>query len=60
MQRPTDHFEVIWDDNLIIESPQIEENETGAKRFINEDDIAHCDYESFKGGFEAVRRKSFL
>ncbi|MGG1634284.1 GNAT family N-acetyltransferase [Paenibacillus sp. NRS-1760] len=59
MQRPTDHFEVIWDDNLIIESPQIEENETGAKRFINEDDIAHCDYESFKGGFEAVRRKKF-
>ncbi|WP_054025956.1 GNAT family N-acetyltransferase [Bacillus sp. FJAT-28004] len=59
MQRPTDHFEVIWDENLIIESPQIEENEKGTKRFINEDEIARCDFESFKGGFEAVRRKKF-
>nr|WP_223285697.1 GNAT family N-acetyltransferase [Paenibacillus sp. PL91] len=57
MQRPTDHFKVIWDNNLIIKCPQIEENETGAKRFINEDEIARCDFNSFAGGFEAVRRK---
>ncbi|ASA25151.1 GNAT family N-acetyltransferase [Paenibacillus donghaensis] len=59
MQRPTDHFEVIWDDNLIIKSPQIEENEAGAKRYTHEDEIARCDFDSFTGGFEAVRRKKF-
>lgn len=59
MQRPTERFEVIWDDNLIIESPQIVVNEMGDKRFINEDEIARCDFESFSGGFEAIRRKKF-
>lgn len=59
MQRPTDHFEVIWDDNLIIKSPQIEEDEAGAKRYTREDEIARCDFDSFRGGFEAVRRKKF-
>lgn len=58
MQRPTDHFEVIWDNNLIIECPEIEQNEMGNKRFVNEDEIAHCDFNSFRGGFEAVRRKN--
>jgi ribosomal protein S18 acetylase RimI-like enzyme len=29
----------------------------GAKRFILEDQIARCDFDSFRGGFEAVRRK---
>ncbi|OPA73028.1 GNAT family N-acetyltransferase [Paenibacillus selenitireducens] len=57
MQRPTDHFNVIWDSNLMIKSPQIIENGMGAKRFTNEDEIAHCDFNSFAGGFEAVRRK---
>ncbi|MBT2288742.1 GNAT family N-acetyltransferase [Paenibacillus albidus] len=57
MQRPTDHFKVIWDNNLIIKCPQIKGNEMGAKRFINEDEIARCDFNSFAGGFEAVRRK---
>ncbi|ACX65257.1 GNAT family N-acetyltransferase [Paenibacillus sp. Y412MC10] len=57
MQRPTDHFQVIWDSNLTVKCPQIKEDETGAKRFINEDEIAWCDYNSFTGGFEAIRRK---
>jgi ribosomal protein S18 acetylase RimI-like enzyme len=57
MQRPTDHFEVVWEDYLRIESPQIEENEKGIKRFIYEDEIARCDFDSFRRGFEAVRRK---
>lgn len=57
MQRPTDHFTVIWDNNLNIKCPQITENEMGAKRFINEDEITHCDFNSFTGGFEAIRRK---
>lgn len=57
MQRPTDHFDVTWDDNLIIESPQIEENGMGAKRFVNEDEIARCDYSSFAGSIDAIRRK---
>ncbi len=57
MQRVTDHFEVIWEDNLRVESPIIQETEMGAKRFILEDEIARCDFDSFRGGFEAVRRK---
>lgn len=57
MQRPTDHFQVIWDSNLTVKCPQIKEDETGAKRFINEAEIAWCDFNSFTGGFEAVRRK---
>lgn len=57
MQRPTDHFEVVWDDDLRIESPEILENGQGTKRFILENEIAHCDFDSFRGGFEAVRRK---
>lgn len=59
MQRPTDHFEVIWDHDLIIKCPRIIEHETRVKRFINEDEIAQCDFESFAGGLEAVRRKKF-
>ncbi|WP_249435974.1 GNAT family N-acetyltransferase [Paenibacillus sp. Marseille-Q4541] len=59
MQRPTDHFEVTWDPNLLVESPQIEENGMGGKRFVKEDEIAHCDFHSFGEGLEAVRRKKF-
>ncbi|SLJ96714.1 MULTISPECIES: GNAT family N-acetyltransferase [unclassified Paenibacillus] len=57
MQRPTDHFNVHWDHDLIVKSPEIIENETGAKQYINEDEIAQCDLDSFVGGFEALRRK---
>lgn len=56
MQRPTEKFDVTWDDDLIIKSPQIIEEETGTKRFTNENEIAHCDFASFVGGFEALRR----
>ncbi len=57
MQRPTDYFEIKWDSNVIIQSPQIEDNDAkSGKRFTNEDEIAHCDFHSFQGGFEAVRR----
>lgn len=59
MQRPTDQFDVSFTDHLRIESPRIEENETGTKRFINEDEIGECDYSSFAGSIEAVRRKKF-
>lgn len=57
MQRPTDHFDVIWDNRFKVECPEIEENELGAKRFVNQDEIALCDYSSFAGGIDAVRRK---
>lgn len=57
MQRPTDHFDVVWGDNLIIKSPQILDNGRGEMRYINEDEIAQSDFQSFVGGFEAVRRK---
>nr|WP_246317983.1 GNAT family N-acetyltransferase [Paenibacillus taichungensis] len=57
MQRPTDHFNVRWDHDFIVKSPEIIENETGAKHYINEDEIAQCDFDSFVGGFEALRRK---
>ncbi|AJS58105.1 GNAT family N-acetyltransferase [Paenibacillus sp. IHBB 10380] len=57
MQRPTDHFDVTWDDSLIIECPQIEDNGMGAKRFVNEDEIARCDYSIFTGSIDAIRRK---
>jgi ribosomal protein S18 acetylase RimI-like enzyme len=59
MQRPTDHFEVIWDDDLIIKSPQIEENGRGGMSLVNEEEVAHCDFTSFGGSLEAVRRKKF-
>jgi ribosomal protein S18 acetylase RimI-like enzyme len=59
MQRPTDHFEVEWNEGFRIESPQIEDNGMGAKRFILEDQIAECNYESFDGSLEATRRKKF-
>ncbi|WP_422661145.1 GNAT family N-acetyltransferase [Paenibacillus sp. EC2-1] len=57
MQRPTDHFDVVWGDTLIIKSPQILDNGRGEMRYINEDEIAQSDFQSFVGGFEAVRRK---
>ena len=57
MQRPTDHFEVIWDRKFIIESTKVEVNGLGGKRFVNQDEIAWCDYNSFAGSIEAVRRK---
>lgn len=41
----------------MIKSPQIIDNGMEGKRFINDDEIAHCDFDSFAGGFEAVRRK---
>ncbi|ETT48806.1 GNAT family N-acetyltransferase [Paenibacillus odorifer] len=59
MHRPTDHFEVEWNEELRIESPQIEDNGMGAKRFILEEQIAECNYASFDGSLEATRRKKF-
>lgn len=60
MQRPTDHFEVEWNEEFRIESPQIEDDGKGAKRFILEDQIAECSYASFNGSLEATRRKNSL
>ncbi|MCM3783720.1 GNAT family N-acetyltransferase [Neobacillus mesonae] len=57
MQRPTEHFMVNWDCNLLIESPHIIADETGAKKFTNEEEITRCDFNSFADGLEAVRRK---
>ncbi|MCJ8013659.1 GNAT family N-acetyltransferase [Paenibacillus sp. KQZ6P-2] len=57
MHRPTDHFEVHWDENFRVDYPQIEENESGIKRFTKEDEIARCDFDSFSGSIEAARRK---
>ncbi|MEK5416432.1 GNAT family N-acetyltransferase [Paenibacillus sp. FSL L8-0708] len=59
MHRPTDHFEVEWNEELRIESPQIEDNGMGAKRFILEEQIAECNFASFDGSLEATRRKKF-
>ncbi|WP_339248535.1 GNAT family N-acetyltransferase [Paenibacillus sp. FSL R10-2796] len=59
MHRPTDYFEVEWNEELRIESPQIEDNGMGAKRFILEEQIAECNYASFDGSLEATRRKKF-
>lgn len=59
MQRPTDHFEVEWNEEFRIESPQIEDDEMGAKRFVLEEQIAECNYASFAGSLEATRRKKF-
>lgn len=59
MQRPTDHFELEWNEEFRIESPQIEDDGKGAKRFILEDQIAECSYASFAGSLEATRRKHF-
>lgn len=59
MQRPTDHFEIEWNEEFRIDSPQIEDNGMGAKRFILEDQIAECNYASFDGSLEATRRKKF-
>ncbi|MFD2882028.1 hypothetical protein ACFTAO_49365 [Paenibacillus rhizoplanae] len=57
MQRPTEEFHINWEDNLRIESPEVEENEAGDKRFILAEEIARCDFESFRGGLDATRRK---
>lgn len=57
MQRPTDHFEIIWDHDLRIEYPQIIEDESGTKRFTKEEEIAHCEFTSFAGSLDSVRRK---
>ncbi|WNS42010.1 GNAT family N-acetyltransferase [Paenibacillus sp. MMS20-IR301] len=57
MQRPTEVFTVNWEDDLRIESPRVQMDESGGKRFVREAQIAECDFGSFSGGFEAVRRK---
>ncbi|WP_339252873.1 GNAT family N-acetyltransferase [Paenibacillus sp. FSL P2-0136] len=57
MQRPTELFQVDWEDDLRIESPEVEENEAGDKRFILTEEIARCDFESFREGLDATRRK---
>lgn len=59
MQRPTGQFEVITNDEFLVECPRIEDDGMGAKRFINEEDIARCNFASFEGSLEAVRRKKF-
>lgn len=45
MQRPAEHYEVNWGDNLRIESPEVEADEAGTKRFVHETEIARCDYD---------------
>lgn len=60
MQRPTEQYNIVWDHNFSIESPQIIDNQQGAKKFSKEDEIANCDFNSFKGSLEAVRRKKFV
>lgn len=60
MQRPTDYFEVRWNERFRIESPLIEDNGVGAKRFVNEAEIGHCDFQSFAGSIEATRRKKYV
>jgi len=57
MQRPTDHFDVEWDSRVTVKSPEIIESETGNRTYVNEDEIARCDMESFAGSLEATRRK---
>ncbi|MBP2116114.1 GNAT family N-acetyltransferase [Paenibacillus silagei] len=59
MQRPTELFQVDWEDDLRIESPEVEGTEAGGKRFILAEEIARCDFESFRGGLDATRRKQF-
>ncbi|MEK3761587.1 GNAT family N-acetyltransferase [Paenibacillus sp. FSL P4-0338] len=59
MQRPTEYFHIKWEDDLRIESPEVEGTEDGGKRFILEEEIARCDFESFRGGLDATRRKQF-
>lgn len=56
MQRPADRFDVSWDDRFAIESPGIEEDGLGGKRYAKQEEIAACDYASFAGGIDAVRR----
>ncbi|PQP85436.1 GNAT family N-acetyltransferase [Paenibacillus sp. PCH8] len=57
MQRPTDHYEIDWDSRVTVKSPEIIENGTGGRKYVNEDEIAQCDLGSFAGSLEAVRRK---
>ncbi|ETT55130.1 GCN5-like N-acetyltransferase [Paenibacillus sp. FSL R7-269] len=59
MQRPTEYFHIKWEDDLRIESPEVEGTEDGGKRFILAEEIARCDFESFRGGLDATRRKQF-
>ncbi|WP_405106139.1 GNAT family N-acetyltransferase [Paenibacillus sp. FSL K6-1217] len=59
MQRPTEYFHVNWEDSLRIESPEVEVTEAGGKRFVLAEEIARCDFESFRGGLDATRRKQF-
>lgn len=51
MQRPTETFDILWDDCFRIETPVIENG-----KFANELEIAEVFFESFKGGINAARR----
>lgn len=57
MQRPTDHFDIEWDPRWSVQSPKIIDNGTGGLKYVNEEEIARCDLESFGGSLEATRRK---
>jgi ribosomal protein S18 acetylase RimI-like enzyme len=57
MQRPTEIYDVVWEDGLRIESPEIFESPDGGKQYARQDEIARCDFDSFRGGFEAISRK---
>lgn len=56
-RRPTDHFDIEWDPRWSVQSPKIIENGTGGLKYVNEEEIARCDLESFGGSLEAARRK---
>lgn len=51
MQRPTEVFDIKWDDDLRIETPHLEN-----ERLANEVEIAEVLFESYKGGINAARR----
>ncbi|MFD0616561.1 GNAT family N-acetyltransferase [Paenibacillus sp. GCM10027629] len=56
MQRPTEHFDVVWGEEFRIETLQREEKSDGSYRYVNEQEITACEYASFAHGLDATRR----
>ncbi|WP_152392353.1 GNAT family N-acetyltransferase [Paenibacillus guangzhouensis] len=56
MQRPTEHFDVVWGDAYRIETLQREAQSDGSYRYVKEQEITDCHYASFIGGLDATRR----